>query len=47
MKVDGGYGVDQGWRDDGLGQQRDDCGGCSIMRKRLEGAKSPGAYVDG
>ena len=44
-----GYRVDQGlngWREDGLGQQRHDGGGCATMRERWEGVESPGAYVD-
>ena len=48
MKV--GYGVDRlgwldGWREDGLGRQRDDSGGCSTMCERLERVESRGAYV--
>ena len=34
------------WCEDDLGQQRDDCAGCMTMSERLEGVKSPGAYVD-
>ena len=29
----------------GLGQQRDDCGGCATS-ERYEGVESPGAYID-
>ena len=35
-----------GWRKGGLGQQRDDGGGCATMRERPEEVKSRGAYVD-
>ena len=35
-----------GWREGGLGQQKDDCRGGAIMRKREEGVEIPAAYVD-
>ena len=37
-----------GWREDGLGQQRDDGGavGWGTMLERQEGVESLGAYVD-
>ena len=35
-----------GWCEGGLGQQRDDDGGCPTMHKRKEGVESPGPYVD-
>ena len=31
----------------GLGQQRDDGGGCTTMRERQEIVESPGEYVTG
>ena len=34
-----------GWCKGGLGQQRNDGGGCTSMRKRLERVESPGTYV--
>ena len=35
-----------GWCESGLGQRRDDGGGCSTIRGRYEGMVSPGAYED-
>ena len=34
-----------GWCKGGLGQQRNDGGGCASMRKRSEKVESPGPYV--
>ena len=34
-----------GWCEGGLGQQRNDGGGCESMRERSERVGSPGAYV--
>ena len=34
-----------GWCEDGLGQQRNDGGGCASMRERSERVESPGTYV--
>ena len=34
-----------GWCEGGLRQQRDDAGGCAIMRERQERVESPGTYV--
>ena len=34
-----------GWCDGGLGQQRNDGGGCASLRKRSERVKSPGTYA--
>ena len=34
-----------GWCEGGLGQQRNDGGGCAAMRKRSERVESPGTYV--
>ena len=34
-----------GWREGGLGQQRNDGGGCASMRKRSERVESPSEYV--
>ena len=34
-----------GWCEGGLGQQRNDCGGCATMRKISERVESPGTYV--
>ena len=31
-----------GWCEGGLGQQRDDSGGCASMRERSERVESPG-----
>ena len=33
-----------GWREGGLGQQRNDGGGCATMRERSERVESPGTY---
>ena len=33
------------WCEDGLGQQRNDSGGCASMRKRSASVESPGTYV--
>ena len=35
-----------GFREDGLGPQRDDGGGCLTMREKYEGVESPCACVD-
>ena len=32
-----------GWCEGGLGQQRNDSGGCALMSERLERVESPGA----
>ena len=34
-----------GWCEGGLGQQRNDGGGCTTMRERLERVASPITYV--
>ena len=34
-----------GWCEGGLGQQRNDGGGCATMRKRSERVESPSTYV--
>ena len=34
-----------GWCEGGLGQQRNDGGGCASMRERLERVESSGTYV--
>ena len=34
-----------GWCQDGLGQQRNDAGGCATMRERSERVESHGTYV--
>ena len=34
-----------GWGEGGLGQQRNDGGGCATMRERSERVESPGTYV--
>ena len=34
-----------GWCEGGLGQQRNDGGGCATMRERPERVESPGTYV--
>ena len=34
-----------GWCEGGLRQQRNDGGGCTTMRERLERAESPDTYV--
>ena len=34
-----------GWCEGGLRQQRNDGGGCAIMRKRPERVENPGTYV--
>ena len=34
-----------GWCEGGLGQQRNDGGGCATMRERPESVESPGTYV--
>ena len=34
-----------GWCDDGIGQQRNDGGGCGSMRERSDRVESPGTYV--
>ena len=49
-QVSGGrYEVDRvgldGWCEGGLGEKRNDGGGCATMRERSERAGSPGAYV--
>ena len=45
----GGYEGDRGkadvWCEGGLGQQRNDRGGCVSMHERSERVESPGAYV--
>ena len=33
------------WCDGGLGQQRNDGGGCASMRERSETVESPGTYI--
>ena len=33
------------WYEGGLRQQRNDGGGCAIMRERPESVESPGTYV--
>ena len=35
----------EGWREGGLGQQRNDGGGCASMRESSEIVESPGTYV--
>ena len=34
-----------GWLEGGLGQQRNDGGGCTTMSERSERVESPGTYV--
>ena len=34
-----------GWREDGLAKQRNDCGGCASIREGSERVESPGSYV--
>ena len=34
-----------GWCEGGLGQQRNDGGGCTSMREKSERVESPGTYV--
>ena len=34
-----------GWCEGGLGQQRNDCGGCATMRERSDGVESPVTFV--
>ena len=35
-----------GWCEGGLGQQRNDDGGCSTKHERSEGVERPGTYVN-
>ena len=35
-----------GWCEVGLGQQRNDGGGCASMRERSKRVESPGTYVN-
>ena len=47
-EVEGGYEVDRGldgWCEAGLGQQRNEGGGCASIRERSKRAESPGAQV--
>ena len=44
VKAKGEFRLD-GWCEGGLGQQRDDSGGCASMRERSERVESPGTYV--
>ena len=47
--AEGGYEGDRGrldgWCEGGLGQQRNDGGGCASMRKRSEGVESPSINI--
>ena len=47
--MEGGYeGTEvrlDGWCEGGLGQQRNDGGGCASMRERMKRVESPGADV--
>ena len=42
---EGGGGWLDGWCEGGLGQQRNDGGGCASMRERTERVESPGTYL--
>ena len=35
----------EGWCEGGLGQQRNECGGCATTRERSKRIESPGTYV--